>query len=134
MRDLKCDVLADLNAGRIVSPKRIKNLIRINKIMIGTYEQRFLGKPYARDAARLIEKLKAEVEAWEAVLAASAGVIDALEDVIERTSPITEGDKRKALENMRTEWGCYAGGVSSRWTRHIRPGAVDLPRAGELEG
>jgi hypothetical protein len=129
MRDPKCDVLADIDAGRIVSPKRLKSLIRINETMIKSFE-RFGDARFAGDVALHVKKLRAEIGALRDLLAASDKIIDDLEAAI-----YAAGVKdAQALKDMKIEWEAYSAGISSYWTRHIKPGAVDLPRAAGSEG
>jgi hypothetical protein len=132
MRDLRCDILADIAAGKIVSPRRIKRLIREDGIIIDGYKK-FLGNSEEtdREVARKIEGLRSEIGALKAMLAASESVLDTLDDAIAGVSPLRDAEKRKALENMRAEWGSHSAGISSHWIRHIKPGAVELATGSE---
>jgi hypothetical protein len=122
MEDLRCGILADIRAGRIISPKRIKRLIRENKIISKTYEH-YLETPHRGDALKMIEGLRAETDALEAMLAASDKVVGDLDEAIYAAGI----EDKQALRDMKVEWETHAAGVSPYWTRHIAPGAVDVP-------
>jgi hypothetical protein len=129
MRDVRCNILADIEDDKIVSPKRIKQLIREGEIIIKTFK-RFEGTKHAGDAALQIKKLRVEIETWKSLLAAADKVIDDPDAAIYTVT----GDDAQALRNMKLEWETHSAGISSQYTRHIKPGAVDLPRAAGSEG
>jgi hypothetical protein len=132
VEDLRCKILADLKAGKSVSPKRIKRLIREDKIVIKGFEGFSLNsEETSRAVTRNIAGLRSEIEALESVLAASDKIIDALTEAAFKAESPEEAGR---LRDMATEWSCHAAGVSSYWTRRIKPGAVDLPRAAGSEG
>jgi sulfur transfer complex TusBCD TusB component (DsrH family) len=124
MRDLRCDILADIKDGRIVSPKRIRQLIREDEAQIKGFSRFLDSDAHAKEAARKIAEINTEISALNAMLDASYDVIYSLTDAIYAAT--AGGEDVESLKNMKTEWEACAAGISSYWTRHIRPGAVDV--------
>jgi hypothetical protein len=126
MRSNVYDVIADLEAGRVVSPRRIKALIRVKKTVLdGFLKLASHDAGYAADARSEAEKTEKEIAGYEGILAGAEDVLDRLN----RAMPgYRDGKSFEAIRNMRLEWEAEAAGFP-HYVRHIKPGAVDIDRA-----
>lgn len=121
--DLRADILADIGTGKIVSPKRIKQLIRENKARKGCFAH-FLDSPScAREAAEKIAEINKETEALGKMLEASHEVIDVLAAAVCKADAFS--DEAKSLNDMKLVWQAYAAGAE-HYTRHLKPSVVDV--------
>jgi hypothetical protein len=102
VRDLRCNILADMRRDGIVSPARIRRLTAENGIIARTYE-RFasLDGDAGRESRECAEKVRAESRDFEAMLGAWDAVIDRIEAEL---SAVRDADARRRLLDLRREW------------------------------
>jgi hypothetical protein len=121
--DLRADILADIKAGKIVSPKRIKQLIKENKARAAGFARFLDNESCAREAAEKMAEINKETEVLRDMLAASDEVIDVLTAAVTKDGALSEDSK--ALKDMKLEWEAYTAGAE-HYTRHIKPSVVDV--------
>jgi hypothetical protein len=121
-RDEICDIVADINEGRIVSPRRIKTLIRTKKSILAGFEKFVVnGGRHADVAQKEAKKLWTEIARYEDILDGAEDIID----ILNRAARTCPEEERDLILSMKCEWEAEATGLS--WcVRHISPGFVEV--------
>jgi hypothetical protein len=113
----KKDVLADLRAGRIVSPKLVrKQLIATAKAQMDTFLGIANGAGYSeeirRDARRTAERCAVELAEYKVLLANAEEVVARLDAEIARLGGWKgAGGAIARLRDLRREWEAEAAGL-----------------------
>ena len=120
-----CNIISDLNRGMVVSPKRIKYLIKVKETMLAGF--RIFEKKDGRvgvDARASVGRLKREIEGYKAMLADATGTAERIERAM-LDCALAESARREALTRLYREWRAEAEGLA--WcARSVLPGAVSL--------
>lgn len=123
MREKAADVIEDIRAGKVVSPRRIKNLIRTRRHVLAGFEW-FVenGGEHAAEARKEAGEIRREIERYMRILARASDIAEALHSV-----PVEfPGDGRKEIRDMMREWDAEAAGCSL-YGRYTEPGALSVP-------
>jgi hypothetical protein len=125
-------ITTDLEAGLIISPERLKYLIRVKRRMLLTCEK-FTGlKGWNGENARAdAASLKEEIAGYEALLAAADDVIAALNREYALTC-VGDIERRQELRDMRVKWEAEASGLQ-HYVRNLRIDNVNLGGRGAGE-
>ena len=118
-------ITKDIEEGLIISPKRLKYLIRVKKQIMRAYEKftDMKGEP-GEKARSVIAQLEEEIAGYEAMLAGAGDTAARLEQAF-RSGGARDIGKLLKLRDMMFEWEAEASGLQ-RYVRNLNTVSVDI--------